>query len=167
MSVDTAVESSVEYRTCPWPVRLSAWILALWAGLVLVPSLANIFMPFHGIEITISKYTLNNDVLGWRIAAFAAALVVCLPVIGLSMSLLRGRMWAYYITVIIWLCVTGSYIVNHFYYHKPLRIGNLNFVVDLVLTIAVIASFNSYRKMIKYRRNTPRATPQAPEITTP
>jgi hypothetical protein len=139
----------------------------MWAGLMLVLVAINVFWPIPTFEAEIPRYTFNNHILGWRIAAFAVVAGICIPVIGIAVSLLRGRMWAYYITVVTWLCVTGSYIVNHFYYHKPLRVGNLNFVVDLVLTIAVITSFNSYRKMINYRRSTPAAAPQIPESTTP
>lgn len=148
---ETAIPADI-----PETIKVSAYILLLITavvGIVLAilsfttpPSEVIMENPLNG-----HQYLAGSMVI--RVAGSLLVLALCSLGVLLSIFILKGRMWAYYLALVSFVC--GMFGETPFPPFHIVSVFHVN-IVNALLIIMFAVNYKGYRKFAEYRQHQPR-----------
>lgn len=135
----------------PAGVQVATWIMVVTtvvAGIVLpvITFLVPSSETFLGIPL--AGFQVQATTLAARIGVALLTLAICIFWVALSVNVLKGRMWAYYTTlVLLALDLFSGY--GLFVIHARIRFD----IVSLVFLLVFVLGFRDYRRFAEYQRH--------------
>lgn len=118
-------------RTCPWTVKLAGWLIIAWSVVGFINGVMRVFQKTQHW-----KLASFAGVIAWM--AFWAAIWIVLAV-----DMLRGKSWAYYVLVVLYvLGVISAPLVARL---QPVNHGMLWLAWGVVISALLIAQYRQYK----------------------
>ena len=135
----------------PAGVQVATWIMVVTTALagVILPVIAFLVPSSETLlRIPLAGFQVQATTLAARIGVALLTLAICTFWVALSIHVLRGRMWAYYTTlVLLALDLFSGY--GLFVIHARIRFD----AVGLVFLLAFVLGFRDYRRFAEYQQN--------------